>query len=148
MFEKYGGFRTDMGPRPGSEMRNEDTEFCRRLFAAGERLRYEPSAVVRHAVPENRVNKEFFLRWRFDYGRGKMREVGKRPDIWGIPRYYFSIPKGISKTLFLALQWLLAINPQRRFFLKSSVWYMSGEVVEVYRQSRRRELKDNLSVAP
>src|SRR5215469_9996100 len=25
VFEKYGGFRTDLGPRPGSEIRNEDT---------------------------------------------------------------------------------------------------------------------------
>ena len=33
MFEKYGGFRTDLGPRPGSEIRNEDTEFGRRLLS-------------------------------------------------------------------------------------------------------------------
>ena len=41
MFEKYGGFCTDLGPRPGSEMRNEDIEFVNRLFAAGERLWYD-----------------------------------------------------------------------------------------------------------
>src|SRR5438445_7610660 len=45
MFEKYGGFRTDLGPRPGSEIRSEDSEFGGRLLAAGERLRYEPSAL-------------------------------------------------------------------------------------------------------
>ena len=48
VFEKHGGFRLDLGPRPGSELRNEDTEFGRRLLAAGERLRYEPSATVYH----------------------------------------------------------------------------------------------------
>ena len=36
MFEKHGGFRTDLGPRPGSQIRGEDTEFGRRLLDAGE----------------------------------------------------------------------------------------------------------------
>lgn len=31
-FEKYGFFRTDLGPCPGSEIRSEDTEFGRRLL--------------------------------------------------------------------------------------------------------------------
>jgi glycosyltransferase involved in cell wall biosynthesis len=57
MFEKYGGFRTDLGPRPGSEIRSEDTEFGRRLLVAGERLYYEPSAVVYHSIPPSRVRK-------------------------------------------------------------------------------------------
>ena len=38
MFDKYGAFRTDLGPIPGSQIRNEDTEFGRRLMKAGERL--------------------------------------------------------------------------------------------------------------
>jgi GT2 family glycosyltransferase len=139
MFEKYGGFRTDLGPRPGSEMRNEDTEFARRLFAGGERLRYEPAAIVRHAVPEKRVNKEFLLDWEFEYGKGKMREAGRKPEIHGIPRYWFSIPKGVAKILLLTLRWLAAVNPQRRFFLKASVWYMAGEVTETFAQARRND---------
>src|SRR5580692_4642153 len=57
VFEKFGGFRTDLGPRPGSEIRNEDTEFGQRLLSAGERLRYEPSAVVYHSVPEERLRQ-------------------------------------------------------------------------------------------
>ncbi len=40
MFEKYGLFRTDLGPSPNREIPrpNEDTEFGRRLIAAEERL--------------------------------------------------------------------------------------------------------------
>jgi glycosyltransferase involved in cell wall biosynthesis len=135
IFEKYGGFRTDMGPCPGSEIRNEDTELGRRLMAAGERLRYEPLAVVYHVVQENRVRKEFFLSFWFEHGRSVIREVGPRPDIWGIPRCYFSIPKGIGLTLLAALRWMLALNPQRRFHLKGLVWYFAGQIVEIYHQS-------------
>ena len=79
MFEKYGGFRIDLGPSPDSEIRNEDTEFGRRVTEAGERLRYEPSAVVYHDVPRQRLREEYFLRWWFDYGRAQISEDGKRP---------------------------------------------------------------------
>ena len=72
MFEKYGGFRTDLGPRPGSEIRSEDTEFGWRLLAAGERLRYEPSAVVYHSVSgESASDKQYFLAWWFDKARAE-----------------------------------------------------------------------------
>src|SRR5712664_1316562 len=42
VFEKYGGFRSDLGPRAGSQdpQKSEDAEFGRRLLLAGERLRY------------------------------------------------------------------------------------------------------------
>ena len=48
VFEKYGGFRTDLGRFPDSMIGGEDVEFGGRLLAAGLRLRYEPSAVVYH----------------------------------------------------------------------------------------------------
>ncbi len=148
MFEEYGVFRTDLGPGLDRTIPrfNEDTEFGRRLMAAGERLRYEPSAVVYHVVPQDRIKKNYFLTWWFDYGRSAIREVGKRPDILGIPRCFFSIPKGIAGTLVVALQWMLALNPQRRFFLKGLVWYLSGQIVELYRQSRRKTQEYDRSV--
>lgn len=75
MFERYGFFRTDLGPPP-VEVGGEDTEFGRRLVSAGERLRYEASAAVYHDVAEQRLCKEYFLvfssiledRWRANGG--------------------------------------------------------------------------------
>ena len=78
IFEKYGDFAPisvlapTRNPRP-----NEDTEFGRRLMAAGERLWYEPSAVVHHPVPQDRLRREYLLDWWFDYGRALTREKGK-----------------------------------------------------------------------
>jgi glycosyltransferase involved in cell wall biosynthesis len=137
MFEKYGPFRIDLGPRPGNEIRNEDTEFGRRLLAAGEHLRYEPYAIAYHPVPETRVQKDFFLRWWFDYGRATIREVGRRPDIWGIPRRYISIAK-ITGTVLVQrmLRWILAMSPQGRFYGKCQVWMTFGQVLEIQRQWR------------
>jgi GT2 family glycosyltransferase len=135
MFERYGGFRTDLGP-DGTELRGEDTEFSRRLLKAGERLRHEPSAVVHHVIPESRLRKEYFLAWWFGHGRTAVRRKGKRPPVGGIPRHYIGISYRILRILpGRVLRWLLAQNPQRRFFLKCWVWATVGEIVELYRQS-------------
>jgi glycosyltransferase involved in cell wall biosynthesis len=137
VFEKYGGFRTDLGPQPGSQIRNEDTEFGRRLMAAGERLRYEPSAIVYHPAPENRIQKSYFLTWYFDCGRAMVREWKRGPDILGIPRRCFTFFKLVGTVLpVISLQWMLARNPQRRFFCKCHVRMTIGQIVEIYRQWR------------
>lgn len=135
MFAKYGGFRTDMGPSPGSELRNEDVEFGRRLLAAGERLRYEPSALVYHAVPENRLKREYFLTFWFDHGRATVREeAGRRPDIFGIPRFWVNILTSGIRLAGRTLQWILAWKPPRRFYCKGRVWMTAGKITEYYRQ--------------
>jgi glucosyl-dolichyl phosphate glucuronosyltransferase len=136
MFGKYGGFRTDLGPTPGSEIRNEDTEFGRRLMDAGERLRYEPSAVVYHEVPQNRLRKSYFLTWWFDYGRAEIRVKTKRPDFWGIPRPCISIANRLLRILpKRTMLWLRASNPQHRFFNKCWVWVTMGEIAEICRRT-------------
>jgi glycosyltransferase involved in cell wall biosynthesis len=138
VFAKYGDFRIDMGPCPGSELRSEDTEFGSRLLAAEERLLYVPSAVVYHEVAESRVRKEFFLAWWYDFGRARILEVGVRPKIWGISRHYLSLPNNILKVLpSKALRWLFSLNPQQRFFNKCMTWSTVGRIVEIWRQSRQ-----------
>ena len=134
LFVKYGGFRTDMGPCPGSEIRNEDTEFGRRLLAAGESLRYEPSAIVYHAIPENRLTKPYFLAFWFDSGRTSIREMKKRPDILGIPRRYLTTLKIGTLLLNKAIKWILTADAQRRFYYKGFVWMNAGQIVELWRR--------------
>jgi glycosyltransferase involved in cell wall biosynthesis len=131
LFEKYGGFRIDLGPRPDSEIRSEDTEFGSRLLAAGERLRYEPSAVVYHPVPENRVKKNYFLAWRFDSGRACVRVFGTPPGAksWhGIPLVEF------RRLAVWTIRWIFAAEPSKRFGNKLSVWTIAGRIAESYSQ--------------
>jgi glycosyltransferase involved in cell wall biosynthesis len=138
MFEKYGLFRIDLGPSPDPEIPrpNEDTEFGRRLMSAGERLRYEPSALVRHPVPKERLRKGYFLAWWFDLGRASMREVGRRRDVLGIPRHYLSMLKyGLVLMPTRTLRWVLALTPQSRFYRKCRVWKTMGEIAEIYGRS-------------
>ena len=134
VFEKYGGFRIDLGPTPNSQIRNEDTEFGRRLLGAGERLRYEPSAVVYHPIPHGRITKEYFFSWWFDYGRAMIRERGDRPDVYGVPRDYLSLLCRVAEIPGTTLQWMMAIHPQKRFSRKCLVWKEAGQIMELYRR--------------
>jgi glycosyltransferase involved in cell wall biosynthesis len=135
MFDKYGVFRTDLGPSAAGDIppHSEDTEFGRRLIAAGEPLRYEPTAIVYHPVSEKRINKDYFLKWRFDLGRANIRVFGPRPGTkWflaGIPLYLL---RGSAKW---ATRWMFAMKPSRRFFYKVTTWEKIGEIVECRRQT-------------
>jgi glycosyltransferase involved in cell wall biosynthesis len=141
MFEKYGNFRTDLGPNPDNEIRNEDTEFGQRLIVGGERLRYEPSAIVWHPVTEDRLQKKYFLAWWFNKGRADIRELGIPPhtvSCCGIPLYLF------RRLTIWTLRWIVAVKPRQRFCHKLKVSAKMGEIKECYcfarraRQRRRR----------
>ena len=133
VFEKYGSFSVELGPRPGSEIRNEDTEFGARLLAGGERLRYEPSAVVYHPVPENRLYKKFFLAWWFHKGEANIRQFGIRP---GTKHYAAGIPLYLFRNLVVwTLRWVVSFRASERFSNKIHVWMKVGEIMECYRQS-------------
>jgi glucosyl-dolichyl phosphate glucuronosyltransferase len=139
MFDKYGSFRTDLGPSPDGEIRDEDTEFGRRLIAGGERLRYEPSAIVYHPVSEDRLRKRYFLKWWFGKGCADIRQRGIPPSAlccWGIPLNLWR-RLGVG-----TLRWMVAVEPGRRFSRKLSVWKILGEIKECYRLSTEASYRD------
>ena len=135
VFEKYGGFRTDLGPLPdsGNPQKNEDSEFGQRLLAAGEMLRYEPSAVVYHAMPPHRIRKEYFLAWWFDKSRADIQTYGMPVDAkWFVAH----IPLQLFRRLAVwTVRWLVTVEPSRRFSSKLKVWLYAGQILECHRQS-------------
>ena len=132
LFEKYGGFNIGLGPRAGSAcpQKSEDSEFGERLLAAGERFRYEPGAVVYHAVPPNRVQKKYFLDWWFDKARADIQAFGVPDPKWRV----VGIPLRLFRRLVVwILRWLTAFRSSRRFECKIKVWILVGEIQECYR---------------
>jgi glucosyl-dolichyl phosphate glucuronosyltransferase len=140
VFQKLGRFRTDLGPRPGSEARGEDTDFGDRALAAGQRLWYEPSAIVYHSLPAHRLKKEYFLAWWHDKAQTDLRTVGlsRRTglQIGGVPLHYF------RRLANWTLQWITAISPARRFSCKLKVWIVKGEIAECHRLSTQAKHQD------
>ena len=125
-----------------SMLGNEDTELGRRLLAGGERLWFEPLAIVYHGIPENRLTKSYFLGFWFNYGRAAVREHANRSNVWKIPRWCFSVPIIIFNVLPARLRlWLFARDSKRRFFCKCMVWRTFGEIFELPRiwlETKRR----------
>jgi glycosyltransferase involved in cell wall biosynthesis len=129
-FQKYGLFRTDLGPTAGTEIRGEDTEFCWRLIDAGEPLTYAPGSIVYHPVEKNRMEKGFFSSWYYDYGRASIRQKGIPSGafrLFGIPVYH------LFKSLPLnAFKWVFALSPARRLYYKLNACLVAGKIAESF----------------
>jgi glucosyl-dolichyl phosphate glucuronosyltransferase len=140
VFSRYGDFRRDLGPRPGSEIRSEDTEFGMRLLRAGERLWYEPAAVVHHAVPHERVKQAYFLKWWYGKGRADVREGcflnEEHLSVFGIPLVLF------RRITIWSARWLLTFNPPQRFDCKAKVWWLAGEIRESFAGNHMQRERD------
>jgi glycosyltransferase involved in cell wall biosynthesis len=134
-FEKYGGFRVDLGRTASNLQGREDIEFANRLLGGGERLRYEPCAVVHHPVSESRMTKGYVLRWWYWYGRSEVADLGPPSDMgWllsGVP------VKLVRRLVRWTLQWLISIGAPDRFSCRRNVWHLAGTIVACYQWERR-----------
>jgi len=140
-FEKYGDFRTDLG-RSGTNLQGrEEVEFANRLLAGGERLRYEPGAVVRHPVPQCRMEKSYVLRWWYWYGRSEVAELGPPEARWlirGVPLFL------LRRLVRWTLQWMISIRAPRRFSCKRNMWYIVGTALACYQRLPRAAAVDQI----
>jgi len=129
VFDRFGGFRTDLGRVGGNMISNEDTEFGRRLLDAGLRVRYEPSALTYHPIEESRLHKGYFLSWWFNKGRSDVRESGNpadRKSFLGIPiRWFAALTSGM-------MRWMVAFEPSKRFTCKLIVCAYAGQITESF----------------
>jgi glycosyltransferase involved in cell wall biosynthesis len=124
VFERHGGFRSELGPAGAGSPLGEDTELGLRMIAAGEEVRFAPAARIRHPVAEERLTRRYFLAWYYDSGRFEPFRPG-RPQVvmvGGVPRYLY------RELLSVGLKWVTAIDPRRRFFYKLRTWQTIGSI--------------------
>lgn len=129
-FERYGTFRTDLGRKGNILTGGEDIEFFRRLFAAGERVRWVPSAIVLHPVDASRTHKRYFELWCYHGARSQLRIEGVPANTvfyWGIPRYLL---RDLVTTCCL---WITGLEAKRRFFYRLQFMIALGSIVEARR---------------
>jgi len=136
-FEEYGPFRTDLGPTGSGGLLGEDTEFGQRLLASGEKIVYSPRAVIFHPVDQERITKSYFLGYYFNSGRTFMREVSWPADAvlyFGVPRYLF------RSVLVNCARWFFAFDKKRRFYYKTRLYFVLGQIAEGRKVKRDRSL--------
>jgi glucosyl-dolichyl phosphate glucuronosyltransferase len=147
VFDLCGGFRTDLGRIGKSMLSGEDSEFGRRVIAAGRRLRYEPTAVTYHPVEEFRVRQKYFLEWWFNKGRSNVREFrNPRKDM----RPIGVMLRLLGGMVVESVRWMIAVEPSQRFISKLKVWAQAGQIFEYYHQSlnekgKQTDSRTNLS---
>lgn len=90
VFDKFGGFRSDLGRSGKNLIGNEDTEFGSRLLSGGASLLYVPSAIVYHPVLQERLNKKYFRSYWFSYGRAVVRQKAESHSFLKVPRVYMN----------------------------------------------------------
>lgn len=143
MFDKHGYFRTDLGRTGKGMIGQEDIEFGERLISAGERIWYEPAAIVFHPVLPERLNKKYFLSWWFGCGQSTVRKAGVQPGKWGIPRHVLTS----GMVVVTSLKWFRSLDPVERFFWKCWTWMYMGKTVENYRQASEGKTDASRSLA-
>lgn len=115
VFERYGGFRTDVGPNGKSMTYGEDIDIQDRIQSAGGSLFYDPALRQNHYLEPERMKRRYYLARAFQAGRGEYRtrqhdRAGVR-SAFGIP--LFLIRRTVSDSLG-ALRSSLA-RPEKRF---------------------------------
>lgn len=134
LFARYGLFRTDLGRIGASLISNEDTEFCQRILAGGERIRYAPAAVIGHPVQAERLCRSYFVRWWFAKARSDVRQSGPPTDagrlVGGVPvRLFFRLARWCA-------QWTVTVRPARRFACRVRIASLTGTIRESYSLAR------------
>jgi glucosyl-dolichyl phosphate glucuronosyltransferase len=87
IFGKYGGFDANLGRIPGRLFAGEETEFVRRILNKGEKILYDPNAVVYHYISSDKISKRYFRKWKYDQGilRASLRGNSRHKSYLGIP---------------------------------------------------------------
>ena len=106
VFEAGHRFNPDIGPNRGNYVMGSETEFNKRVVAAGHLAWFCNSARVNHFVRPHQLTEEFCLGRAFRGGRGSCVEAGSLahyPQLLGAPRWLY------TKKIHHALQIGLAI---------------------------------------
>jgi glycosyltransferase involved in cell wall biosynthesis len=127
---RVGGLRTDLGKLEGTLRTGEDHDFFLRMLAHGYRGVYEPSAVVRHWVPRERLDRTYCRKWLYQNGRDVARlEATHAPAVkrlLGVPRYLWrQTAANIAR--------LVSLHPAKRFAASTRVLWFAGYLRERWR---------------
>jgi glycosyltransferase involved in cell wall biosynthesis len=129
--DRVGGLRTDLGKLEGTLRTGEDHEFFLRMLAAGCRGTYEPTAVVRHWVPAERLKRSYFRRWLHQNGRDVARlEAGYILGIrrfMGAPRHLW---RQAAVDALRMIRAVLTIDEKTRVAQVSRLFWFAGYLRE------------------
>ncbi len=130
IIDKVGLFDTRMGRKGEGRRREElfkgeETDYFRRLAAAGGRIYYEPRAVVRHKIMPHQLKKKFFRTIHFNagYQKAMLDDASYDRTISGVPLFLFT---QTARAAFRYLAQVFSKGPARAFRQQMNVGYFLG----------------------
>jgi GT2 family glycosyltransferase len=93
VFDRCGGFHPKLDRYKRKLLMGGDTEFARRVKAAGGSLMYYPTAVVYHCPDSDRVTTAYLRRWYFRIGEWEAHKTllgqNRTHTIFTVPRWHY-----------------------------------------------------------
>jgi len=125
VFDKIGWFNPQLGRIGAKLVGGEETDLFKRLIDAGMIGRYQPRAVVCHALESERLRKGYFRKVYYYGGRsqGELHAPGTGRRIGGVP--LFSLRQLLQK-VFASLSSAIAEGPSQSFVKELHAWWLLG----------------------
>lgn len=127
-FERFGLLTSQLTRQGTNLMSMDDTEFCHRVVKGGGTLVYEPRALVRHVVPQERARFSFLLRRSYANGRSLCRLKRLHADLDAKP----SQARGLVRDAANLLRALPRRNPAKSARLAAVVASHLGYLREAW----------------
>jgi glycosyltransferase involved in cell wall biosynthesis len=141
-FKKYGYFRTYLGRKGNSLVAGEDTDFCARLVENGEKLLYNPEAVVHHLIVPERLKKDYFRKAVYNSGRSQsLRHYEKLSRL----KIFLIIAGALPLTIFrliAALIFLLKGDREKRVNFYYYSLYLMGYTFGIFENIFKKKTKN------
>ncbi|EMD82084.1 glycosyltransferase [Pacificimonas flava] len=138
VIEEVGPFDPDYGRYGTGTGTGEDRELHQRLLRAGKRGQFRPELVIRHAIPESRMRRSYYMRWAYSNGQSNARmDRGQvaGPAFLGLPRWRWR--QGIMGLGTYLLGPLSGVEASRRFGGLLDFVSLGGQLSGLFGQSRR-----------
>jgi glycosyltransferase involved in cell wall biosynthesis len=132
VFDRIGEFSPDVQRVKDGIGSTEDHEFLSRLYAAGGKALYIPTAVVTTEVPPERMTREYHRRWH--RGHGRFHALMRTPQMELARARPFGVPLHLFRSaLNDAAAWLrlqVSGDEARAFSAETRLWFFSGFLKE------------------
>lgn len=137
VFDAGHRFNTAVGPSAGAYAMGSETEFTRRMAAAGYRTWFCNGATVGHYIRPHQLSMEFALQRAYRFGRGtRVQEIRSEiPCLGPLPRWM--VAKYVREALAAARAWLLR-DRDTLFRKRWELQFLHGYFYEARREAARQ----------
>lgn len=127
--EKYGMFNPELGRTGKSLLGGEEKDLIKRMRDGGEKIYYNPGAVIYHIIPEDRFSDEYFDRVTKMIGVSERIRTLAESETSYKKRLISELIKW-EATLFLSIWYTLRFTPVKGKYLRRMRWNITQGLID------------------